>query len=138
MRFRCQKIAAAVLAFSSCAFAQSQQPLPESPGAIEYRSVAEALETLKAKPGVEINELKPSGWVIVNESRSIMWSFTPTGHYAHPAVVRREVVERDGGVVLEMRALCQADKASCDKLIREFQELNERMRQSMRSQIDKR
>lgn len=90
------------------------------------------------KPGVSINELKPSGWIIVNEPRSIMWSFTPVGHYAHPAVVRREVVERDGGVALEMRALCQADKASCDKLIREFQELNERMRQSMRQQMDKR
>lgn len=96
---------------------------------IGYPSVGEALEALKAMPGVAINT-QPDGWVIVTEPGIYAkWSFTPAGHYAHPAVVRRVVQQRPNGEVhVETAALCQADQASCDKLLGEFRELNERMR----------
>ena len=101
---------------------------------IGYSTVAEALAELRAKPGVEIQTTKPDAWIIINEPGSIQWSFTPSTHAAHPAVVRRTVkVNGEGGVYIEMSALCQAEKAPCDKLVEEFKELNDRIRQSVRA-----
>ena len=48
-------------------------------------------------------------------------------------MVRREVKQRDGNVYVDMVALCQAEKAACDRLIRDFQRLNQRMSESIRS-----
>jgi hypothetical protein len=98
--------------------------------------VAEALASLKAKAGVTVTVTKPDGWVIVNEPTPefAVWSFTPEGQYAHPAVVRRQInQDTNGGVGVQMTALCQAEKEPCDRLIREFQQLNERMREWVRS-----
>lgn len=127
-----------VLSFA--AFAQSEAPQsapPEpSPSTIGYATVAEALATLRAKPGVRVEVTKPDAWVIVSEPENIQWSFTPNTHSAHPAVVRRAIkVNSDGGVYIEMSALCQAQKAPCDKLLEDFKELNERIRQSVRARI---
>lgn len=134
---------ATLLLATSCAIclAQSEVPLEESRGAAQalgYASVSQALESLKAKPGVSINITKPDGWVIINEPNPTfaVWSFTPEGHYAHPAVVRRIIQQRPNGeVYVEMAALCQATKEPCDKLIREFQQLNERMREQVRARM---
>ena len=96
--------------------------------------MAAALESLKSTPGVSITVTQPDGWTIaVEPAAKAIWSFTPASHYAYPAVVRREVKERDGGVYVEMVALCQAKKVPCDKLIREFQLLNQRLSESMRN-----
>ena len=119
----------------SLAQAQAHAPVPDSLGSLEYSSVPEALEALKSKPGVSITVTKPDGWILATEGQSIVWSFTPIGHYAHPAVVRRELLVRNGEAVVETRALCQAEKLACDKLIGEFQELNEHMRQSVQERI---
>jgi hypothetical protein len=102
-------ILTALLTLAAPCAAQSEQPLPEQPGAatnLGYKTVAEAL----AAPEYAI------------------WSFTPEGHYAHPAVVRRTVKQANGMVYVEMSALCQAAKEPCDRLMREFQQLNQRMR----------
>lgn len=90
---------------------------------IGYASVGEALEALKAKPGVNI-VTKPDGWVIATEPTVYaQWSFTPEGHYAHPAVVRRTIQQRqDGEVHFDTAALCGADKPACDRLMAEFRE----------------
>jgi len=118
---------------ANAGFAQSQAPLEESSGAaakLGYRTVAAALAGLRARPGVAVTTTKPDGWIIATEgSTKAVWSFAPDGHYAYPAVVRREVKQRDGGeVYIEMVALCEAAKEPCDRLVREFQELNEQMR----------
>ena len=127
-----------VLGAAGC-HAQTEQPVQESSGAAKslgYSSVPEALASLKGKPGVNVSTTKPDGWVIITEPAPAfaVWSFTPEAHYAHPAVVRR-VTKQDptGGVGVEMTALCQAEKEPCDRLIREFQQLNERMREQVRA-----
>lgn len=127
---------ALLLLASSMASAQAPSPLDEAPGAaakLGYPTVAAALEGLKARPGVSVTTTKPDGWIIATEpTTKALWSFAPEGHYAYPAVVRREVKEREGGeVYIEMVALCQAAKEPCDRLIREFQELNERLRANL-------
>jgi hypothetical protein len=96
-------------------------------GGIGFKTVAEALETLKAIPGARVSVTKPDSWVIISEPGGmVVWSFTPQTHPAYPAVVRRAVVVgSDNMARLEMSGLCQAEKAPCDKLMAEFRELND-------------
>ena len=128
-----------ILALSQSIVAAQDPParIQESPpgvAGIGYRSVAAALESVKSIPGVTVRVTEPDGWTVVNDPKAnAIWSFAPVGHYAYPAVVRREVKSRNGSIYLEMGALCEAEKEPCDKLIREFQLLNERMTQSMRN-----
>ena len=117
-------VLAAAIAIS--AFAQGER-------GIGYPTVAAALESLRARSEVSISV--QGGWTIVDDrSTNALWSFTPPNHPAHPAAVKRTLVSRDGKLFIDMTALCEAGKAACDKLIAEFNELNERMIQSMRSQ----
>ncbi|MGJ7566319.1 hypothetical protein ACSFBM_20900 [Variovorax sp. GB1R11] len=86
---------------------ESQREKP----AIEYASVAEAMRTLKAQPGASVTLTKPDGWIIIKEASPtfIQWSFTPVGHYAYPAVVRRGIrVADNGDASIETTALCEA------------------------------
>ena len=131
-------LAVAALALGS-AQAQSDAPgAPERRSSIGYASVQEALDALSSKPGVQIQTTKPDGWTIINEPGNIQWSFTPSGHYAYPAAVRRAVkVNPVGDVYIEMTGLCQAEKAPCDRLMDEFKDLNERIRQSVKARLEK-
>jgi hypothetical protein len=113
----------------------SDAPLKEDPRAsVGYTTVAEALESLEKKPGVSVTVTKPDGWTIISEPSTFsVWSFTPKGHYAHPAVVRRTAKQNPaGGVDMEMTVHCEADKSSCDRLVREFKILNDRAAESIR------
>ena len=103
-------------------------PLLESAGSFEYASVAEALADLKTKEGVEINVSK--GWTIITEADGLtMWSFTPPDHPAYPAVARRVFYEDQKGWNVTMSIHCEADKVVCDQFVRDFEKLNEDMRE---------
>ena len=107
------------------------EPLPEVASSnIGYPTVQAALAGLKAKPSAQIQV--QGGWTIVADEKDpqgfALWSFTPEGHPAYPAVVKRTVVVKDGGTQIEMGVLCQATKAPCDQLVRDFIDLNERMK----------
>ena len=106
----------------SSASAQTQS------SSIGYPTVAAALEALRSHSGSTVS--LQGGWTIISvTSEQTLWSFTPANHPAHPAAVKRKVVERDGAVGFHMTALCQAEKAACDRLIEEFQQLNDRVRE---------
>ncbi len=97
---------------------------------IGYPSALAALEDLKSKPGVELRE--EMGWTVATDRAAYtVWSFTPVGHPAHPAAVKRIVTEKDGAVWMDTKVLCQATRAACDQLVEDFKQLNERTRQSM-------
>jgi hypothetical protein len=117
-----------VLALFVCISANAQvSPLPETPDSgIEYKSVAEALESLRAKPNVEISV--QGTWTIVEETANYtLWSFAPKGHAAYPAVVKRQVVQKDGMVSIKTGVICEATKTACDALVREFMQMNENL-----------
>ena len=111
----------------------------EAPGSdgIGYPTVTAALDDLRSKPDVTIRD--NAGWTIIGvdtpQERSI-WSFTPPGHPAHPAAVKRTVYEESGVVMMKTNALCQADKKACDELMAEFAELQRRIQQHMQDQGD--
>jgi hypothetical protein len=96
---------------------------PEQPG-IGYQSVEAALDDLKSRSDVDIFE--KDGWTIVEDNAAgALWSFTPATHPAHPAAVKRTVVQENGEVFIDTKGLCQAEKTACDQLMVQVHELNE-------------
>jgi hypothetical protein len=112
-------------------------PLEESPvSRIEYPSVAAALSALRVKPGVQVQD--QGGWIIITEREAnppVLWSFSPPRDPSYPSVVKRAIVQRHGqpGVDMVMDVHCEADKASCDNLVREFQVLNQRAADALKA-----
>lgn len=119
---------ATLLALAFLATAASAEPK------IDYPTVAAALKDLEAKDGSGTVVTHADGWTVVNEPPITQWSFTPAGHAAHPAVVRR-IIRRgaDGKVTVEIATLCEAKKDACTKLEEEFASLNERIVQQARA-----
>ena len=107
------------------------EEIKESPSnEIGYATVADALAALRSRPGVQISQ--QGGWTIINEAASsTLWSFTPPEHPAHPSAVKRSIVLKGGSTYIDMKVLCEASKSACDKLVADFQQLNQRMVQSI-------
>jgi hypothetical protein len=114
---------AAVVALTRAVSAAETSP-------IGYNSVSEALSSLRARPDVTIRV--KNGWTIVDDrANGILWSFTPPGHPAYPAAIKRILAKRDGAWYVDTRMLCEAEKPPCDKLAEDFYDLNDKMRRSL-------
>jgi hypothetical protein len=101
-----------------------EAPLPESSETnIEYKSVADALQALRARPGVLLTT--ENGWLIAtDEAAYTIWSFAPSSYPAYPAVVKRQVIAKGSGSSMVMSVHCEASKSACDDLVRTFSRLN--------------
>jgi hypothetical protein len=119
-------LAAALSLMATVSFAQ--QPNAPRKSSIGYPSVGAALEALRAKAGAKLSI--QGGWTVIEDGLTI-WSFTPTGHPAHPAVVKRTIVTRGDSIFIDLSGLCHAQKQACDKLMAEYQELNKKARELM-------
>jgi hypothetical protein len=122
----------ALLSVMVCASAQQITPNTDAKGrtpSIGYPTVAAAFDALRAKSNVNISN--QGGWTIVDDrDDQTIWSFTPANHPAHPAVIKRIIVQKGDGIFIDMSALCHAEKPACDKLVAEFQALNDKIRES--------
>lgn len=108
--------------------------------AIGFSSVAEALGAVEKQPGARINTTEPDKWTIVNinthDGGMEQWSFVPQGHYAYPAVAKRTLrVGADGQVYLDSAFLCEARTEPCDRLVKEFEALNEQIRNNVQRHL---
>lgn len=123
------------LAAGAMPIEEGATPLPESnSNVIGYKTVADARAALTARKDVQM-ETTAAGWLIVQvPSENTIWSFTPPAHPAYPAAVKRTFFESKGSVQLQTNALCQASKKSCDQLIRDFQRLNDQMKNAIHAQ----
>jgi hypothetical protein len=103
------------------------------PSGIGYPSVAAALADLHSKPEVIFRE--EGGWIIAEDrSHYTLWSFATEGDPAYPSAVKRTAVQESGGnVTMSMNILCESKQDACDKLVANFNELNERARDSLQS-----
>ena len=136
MRRVFSSIALAVLgSVGLSAVAADGLPAPDSAEATQfgYPNAEIALSALRERSGVSIYQ--QGGWTIVDDKPNYtLWSFTPPDHPAHPTGVKRVLVKApNGDISVMMTARCRASRPVCDKLIGEFQELNTRMAESMRS-----
>lgn len=130
-------LAATLVTGAALAQAPTPPAAPAAPAPLPYATVAQALAGLKARDGDgTIVTDGGDGWVIVNEPlASAQWTFTPAGHAAYPAVVRR-VIQRgpNRAVSIAVASLCEAPAAACAELLKSFQGLNERITQAVGAQ----
>jgi hypothetical protein len=102
------------------------------PSTIGYPSVAAALADLRSKPDVQFSEAH--GWTIAEDrGHFTIWSFAPPGDPAYPSAVKRTAVQEGSGAGMQMNVLCESTQSACDKLVSDFQALNDRMRDSIKS-----
>jgi hypothetical protein len=86
---------------------------------VGYKTVADALASLKQSKDASFSVVR--GWTIVtDEVHLTVWSFAPRTDPSYPAVVKRMVTSTGGGSKVTMSVLCEANKAACSNLIREF------------------
>ena len=106
---------------------------PRTSSGIGYPSVAAALADLHSKPEVIFRE--EDGWIIAEDrSHYTLWSFATVGDPAYPSAVKRTAVQESGGsVTMNMNILCEAKQDACDRLVANFNELNERARDSLQN-----
>jgi hypothetical protein len=115
--------------FASGVIASAQQD--SRPSKMEYLTVAAALDAVRAKSGVSVKV--ESGWTVIEDPATMsIWSFTSSGHPAHPAAVRRAVTQQGDKIFVDMSVLCEAAKSACDKLVAEFNALNRNLRAEFR------
>jgi len=129
-----------VIAAPGALFAQTTMEPPTTSNSqvgVGFKTVADALAALKTRPGAKISVSQPEGWTIITEQGgSVVWSFTPAAHPAHPAVVRRSIIVGEDGVPrIEMASLCQGDRAACNRLMKDFRDLTERSSRAMKERM---
>lgn len=126
------RLACTLALMSVAAIVRAQPaPLPETTHSeIEYPSPGAAWRALRADPHVQFEDR--GGWMIANDpAHATVWTFSPQGDPAFPALVKRHVVERDGQLMMNMSVLCGASKQACDDFVRRFQRLNEDMARAL-------
>jgi hypothetical protein len=127
-----QRVVSLIVAMGASGLLASQE-LPEAKeNTIGYPTVSAALEALRAKSGTKVTV--QAGWTVIEDMAGgeiTLWTFTYIGHPAHPSAVKRTLVT-DGATHLKTSILCEAEKAACDALVRDFDALNAQMIESVR------
>ncbi len=127
--FACIVQVSLVLGGLSAAASAQLPPLQEQAGStIGYASPAEALRALSKR--LEVSITTQGGWIIADDKAShALWSFTPADNPASPAVVKRQITVEGSKLLVKMDVLCGGTKVACDKLVRDFQQLNDALKQ---------
>ncbi len=111
----------AVFWLSGCASTKALAPHPE------YGTPQSLLATLRQNPDVQVQQQE--GWTLaIDETHQRIWLFTPPTHAAHPAALKRELVEQEGVLVVRTGVLCGAPQPVCDELLQETERVDEILR----------
>ncbi len=98
----------------------------DEPAPIGHATVAAVLEALRAEPSAQFRQ--QLGWTVVasrERDQAVEWFFTPEGHDAHPAVVKRTALEHVGVGMIDLAALCHVEPEACDRLLADFRQQHE-------------
>ncbi|CDX19132.1 hypothetical protein MPLB_1750022 [Mesorhizobium sp. ORS 3324] len=70
--------------------------------------------------------------LFVSDDGLTQWVFTKSSEAAYPAVTCRRIVQDSQGNWISNREIrCEADRAACDGLTEEFEELDDQLRRSL-------
>jgi hypothetical protein len=98
-----------------------------------YSTPQAALDALRGRRDVTIST--QDGWTTATDrANATLWTFTTMGHPAHPAGIRRQIVERGTILDLDTNFLCNGPRQACDQLAEDFKRLNARMLEDLRRQ----
>ncbi|MCK9488417.1 MAG: hypothetical protein M0Q42_03260 [Xanthomonadales bacterium] len=105
--------------------------LAESQGDIGYASVEAARSSLQQRDDTRMSIA--DGWLTIEDPAAMtIWTFAPEIDPAHPAVIKRSVIEEDGRIVIRMDIRCEGDGQACDGLEQHFLGLNQATRDQVR------
>lgn len=85
-----------------------------------------------------IETYKSTDYVAYSDSKdapTVMYTFTISGHPAHPAAVCRKQSKEGDNIVLRMEIVCDGEKDSCDKLRNDFNVMNAKMQVEVDNKI---
>ena len=119
------KLLLVILSMTSILSAQETEE-----NSIHYNTVEEALAALENNPDATFTEYE--GWKVFNVKENgvyVLWSFTPPLHPAHPTVVKRSILKKEGELFIDMDALCFSKKIFCESLMEDFKLINENIKQ---------
>jgi hypothetical protein len=71
---------------------------------------------------------------LADRNDQIVWNFTKPANPAHPAVVCRRIVRADETVSIETSSVCGGPQPACDRMMRDFRQLDEMLKQNMQDQ----
>lgn len=92
--------------------------------AIGYPSYEAALADLRAKPDIKFFD--HDSWVFAyDHQNNVVWSFSPSKHYAYPTVVKRTITQQNGHLHVETKVYCQNNRWNCSVLVDELARQNE-------------
>ena len=95
---------------------------------IDFSSVSQALEKLKQNSSANISH--HGGWVIISlieNGNHIIWFFAPEKNAAHPAMIKRTFLEKNGKIEIVTITFCESTKQKCDAIIKQFNNLNKKI-----------
>lgn len=105
-----------------------------APGRIPYPNVETARTALSARDDVRRSDV--DGWeTIAVPGENAIWSFTPATHPAHPSMVLRAPIERDGRIHPGIDVMCGATKSVCDAMVEEFKAMDARVAEQLQQAI---
>jgi hypothetical protein len=108
------RIALALILGACTSVLATESPAPSGKSDIEYSTLEEALNALRAKTGVTFKN--QDGWLVADDSSAIViWLFTPPGHPAYPSMIKRHIVNGPDGAYMETAIRCLASQAVCDR-----------------------
>ena len=100
-------------------------------GDIGYPSVDAARKALAGRSDVQMSS--ENGWITIEDPAAMtLWTFAPDTDPAHPAAIKRTVVQDGERVVIRMDIRCEGDLNACDALEEHFLNLN----QAVRDQVE--
>ena len=116
-------------------------------GAASAGFVCDRIHSAGATPASLLTEMSNSLTKIADENgyvayvdtpKTAVWTFTKPGHEAHPSVVCRSVIANpDGSNSIDMKVLCVGTDAACERLLADFNKLNERIIEDLTRQQSK-
>jgi hypothetical protein len=123
----------------------SAQPVPEgvhtrpigppSICGLTGSSIEDIRRQLIAEAGIEEVAAGELYYAYMQAEPKRAWAFTRAGQSAYPAVVCREILSIEGSTHIKMSIHCEASRESCDQLYRDFEALNERMKEEIAGRI---
>jgi hypothetical protein len=100
--------------------------LAANEGSINHPSVSNKLKMLKKQPSSIISQ--QGGWTIISlieNGNHVLWFFSPEEDATYPAVFKKTIIKKNGGIETIITTQCEAPKAKCDTLIKQFMNMNE-------------
>jgi hypothetical protein len=116
------QIALALILGACTSVLATESPVPSGKSDIEYSTLEEALNALRAKTAVIFNN--QDGGLDADDSSSIViWLFTPPGHLAYPSIIKRQSKMGLTGAYMETAIRCLASPGVCDRYLVESRRL---------------